>query len=247
MRPRELVWDGCVNVRDLGGLRTEDGRRTRFAAIVRSDDGVRRLSEAGWQAVTDYGVRTIVDLRWQFEVDEDRARDVPMQLVHIPLFDEPQALRAIDQGLLHVTDPAARRSASYLEFLERFRERFGKAVVAVAAAPEGGVLVHCAGGVDRTGLVSALLLRVAGVAIDQIAGDYALSERNWVPFVGEWIAEAEDDAERERRRLLSTCPPQAMDVALTELERRHGSVESYLREAGAEQEALARIRRRLVG
>lgn len=247
MRPRELVWDGCVNVRDLGGLRTEDGRRTRFAAIVRSDDGVRRLSQAGWQALADYGLRTIVDLRWQFEVDEDRARDIPMELVHIPLFDEPQALRAIDQSLLHVTDAAARRSASYLEFLERFRARFGKAVVAVASAPEGGVLVHCAGGVDRTGLVSALLLRVAGVAIDEVAEDYAVSERNWAPFVGAWIAEAEEDVERERRRLLSTCPPQAMDGVLTELERRHGSVESYLRGAGVEKEALAQIRRRLVG
>ncbi len=65
MRTRELVWDGCVNVRDLGGLPTEDGRVTRFGAVVRADN-VRRLSDAGWEALAGYGIRRIIDLRWQF-------------------------------------------------------------------------------------------------------------------------------------------------------------------------------------
>ena len=47
--PRDLDWEGCFNVRDLGGLRTRDGRTTRFGRIVRADalDG---LTEAGWAA-----------------------------------------------------------------------------------------------------------------------------------------------------------------------------------------------------
>ena len=47
---RDLVWEGCLNVRDLGGLPTEDGGETRFGRVVRSDN-VKKLSEAGWQAL----------------------------------------------------------------------------------------------------------------------------------------------------------------------------------------------------
>jgi len=62
MVERHLVWDGCFNVRDLGGHRTGDGRTTHFGAVVRSD-APDRLSDAGWAALESHGVRTIVDLR----------------------------------------------------------------------------------------------------------------------------------------------------------------------------------------
>ncbi|TMK92967.1 MAG: tyrosine-protein phosphatase [Actinobacteria bacterium] len=55
---RTLTWDGCLNVRDLGGHRTEDGRTTRFGAVVRADS-VRALSDAGWDELLDYGVSRI--------------------------------------------------------------------------------------------------------------------------------------------------------------------------------------------
>ncbi|HEY6032238.1 MAG TPA: tyrosine-protein phosphatase, partial [Gaiellaceae bacterium] len=74
---RALAWDGCVNVRDLGGLPTEDGGVTLRGAVVRSDNA-RRLSDAGWQALLDHGVRTVVDLRWADERDEDPPGDVPI-------------------------------------------------------------------------------------------------------------------------------------------------------------------------
>ncbi|MEX0673173.1 MAG: tyrosine-protein phosphatase, partial [Gaiellaceae bacterium] len=75
MRTRELVWDGCVNVRDLGGLPTGDGRTTLFERVVRADS-VRQLTEAGWQALAEYGVRRIVDLRWHDELAQDPRRDL---------------------------------------------------------------------------------------------------------------------------------------------------------------------------
>src|SRR5207237_3157705 len=62
LRSRELAWEGCLNVRDLGGLPTEDGGQMRYGQVVRADS-VRQLTDAGWKAVADYGVRTVVDLR----------------------------------------------------------------------------------------------------------------------------------------------------------------------------------------
>ena len=69
---RDLLWDGCLNVRDLGGHPTEDGGETLFGAIVRADS-LERLREAGWRALVEYGVRTIIDLR----LDEERNGGVP--------------------------------------------------------------------------------------------------------------------------------------------------------------------------
>lgn len=44
---RRLQWDGCVNVRDLGGYPSRDGGRTRFGSVVRSDNPARLTPKAG--------------------------------------------------------------------------------------------------------------------------------------------------------------------------------------------------------
>jgi protein-tyrosine phosphatase len=245
---RNLGWDGCVNVRDLGGHPTEDGGETRFRAVVRADS-VRGLSDAGWEALVAYGVSRIIDLRWHEELAEDPPRELAVEVVHIPLLGERDdaTQREIDALLQNVRDPAARRSTMYLEFLRRYPENFAAAISAVASAPEGAALVHCAGGVDRTGLVSAFLLRLAGVAPEHIANDYAASEANWAPRTAEWIADAEDEEEREFRRFLSRMPPEAMLQVLERLEEEHGGVAGYLRTAGVAEADLDRARARLRG
>ena len=228
---RALAWEGCCNVRDLGGLPTEDGRRTRFGVVVRADD-VSLLGPAGWQSLDAYGVTRIVDLR-----HEDPAYETPVELVRVPLLDA-ESIVEIDELLLAVDDPVAWRTRNYLFFLERFPENFASAVGAVTEPAEGAVLVHCAGGVDRTGLVAALLLRLAGVSVGTIAQDYALSEANWAPTIEDWVAEAPDEAERRKRRMLSAMPAATMQNVLVELERRHGTVRAFLVEAGADESLL---------
>lgn len=239
-RSRVLSWDGCCNVRDLGGLPLEGGGETGFGAVVRSDD-VTLLTESGWRALSEYGITRIVDLR-----HEHPPYEPPVEIVRVPLLDPP-GIDEINEVLADVDDPAVWRRDSYLFFLERFPQKFARAVSAVAAESDGTVLVHCAGGVDRTGLVSALLLRTAGVGIDAIAEDYAASEASWAPTVGEWIAEAPDERERRLRQLLAIMPAAAMRDVLVELERRYGSVPGYLTRAGAEAAALGRVRERLRG
>ena len=243
---RTLLWDGCVNVRDLGGHPTEDGSETRYRRIVRADS-VRGLSDAGWEALVAYGVRRIIDLRWHEELAEDPPRELPVEVVHIPLLGEREdgVGREIDALVRDVQDPAGRRSTMYLEFLRRYPENFAAALAAVGRASDGAAVVHCAGGVDRTGLVSALLLRLAGVAPEHIADDYAASEANWAPRTAEWIAEAEDEEEREFRSFLARMPPEAMLAVLETLEREHGSVAEYLRNSGIAEDDLERARTRL--
>jgi len=244
-RERHLTWDGCANIRDLGGHPTEDGGTTAYGAVVRADS-VRRLSPGGWQQLVDYGIERIVDLRFHDELEADPPATIPVEVVHVPVLPDPASADwpEIEAIASAAPDYVAGTRAVYLEFLRRYARGFGQAVSAVAAAPPGGVLVHCMAGKDRTGLVSALLLRVAGVSIEDVAADYALSEANLEPRWRPWLEEAPDEHERKRRRRMSVTPAAAMESVLHELGRRGGE-EAYLLAAGVTEEELEAVRSRL--
>jgi hypothetical protein len=59
---RHLDWEGCYNARDLGGLRTASGEYIRLRSLVRAEN-LDLLTEPDWNALYEYGVRTIIDLR----------------------------------------------------------------------------------------------------------------------------------------------------------------------------------------
>lgn len=248
-RSRDLIWDGLLNVRDLGGHPTEDGDETRFGSIVRADS-VRQLSDEGWEALVDYGVKTVVDLRANEELEADPPAELPVEVLHVPFMETDRSDWQKVEGELDAAVKAAPDVASatrdvYLVFLEHYASNVAAAVRAVADAPEGGVVVHCAGGKDRTGLLTAFLLHIAGVGTDEIARDYALSEERLRTRHEEWLANAQSEEERERVRRMSQTPADSMKGVFGELERRYGSVEGFLRHAGLTDEELARARSRL--
>lgn len=168
---RLLRWDGCVNVRDLGGLATADGRVVRPGSLVRSDSP-HRLTEAGWAAAWDHGIRTVVDLRHAHERNEtsDAApRPTGITTLHIPLEDIDDADFVARWGVQLATPHY------YGDAFTRFADHHAALVRAVAAAEPGGVLIHCAVGRDRTGQATLLLLTLLGVPAATIAADHALS------------------------------------------------------------------------
>ncbi len=242
---RTLLWDGLENVRDLGGLATADGATTRFGVVVRADN-VRRLRSM--QTLVDHGVSRVVDLRFPAERDEDGLDELPVEVVHVSLLGEwDDDYRKALEARMTQTDAPEYLRWSYLEFLDRFRPNFGAAVREIALAPPGTVLVHCVGGRDRTGLVSALVLRLAGVSIEDVAHDYAESEEQLAASHAEWVAAAPDADERERRLVFAQAPRQVMEHVVLELERRHGSVFTYLLAAGVSPAALHGLTARLRG
>jgi protein-tyrosine phosphatase len=246
-RSRDLDWDGCLNVRDLGGHPTRDGGETRFGAIVRADS-VRQLSDAGWKAAVDYGVRTVVDLRMDQELRADPPAELPVDVVHVPFLEENHdAFEAVEAAAEAAPDDATATRVVYLLFLEHFHRNVAGAISAAARAPDGTVVVHCMGGKDRTGLVAAFLLRLAGVSDEEIAADYAQSEERLRPRHDLWIAEAGSDIERERIRRIAAAPAEAMLGVLAALEERHGGVEAFLRDAGLSEDDLELARARLRG
>jgi protein-tyrosine phosphatase len=238
---RRLDWEGCLNARDLGGYETADGRQTRWGAVVRSDS-LAALTEAGRAALADYGVRAIIDLRLRSEIDE---------------YPNPYAEPG-DHGIaytnLSVIDPAAgfppdtyTLAENYLWMLDRFQGFVAEVMAAIADAPEGAVLIHCAAGKDRTGLISALLLALVDVPAATIAEDYALTAECLRERDEEWLASGPGErAEREALAARFAPTAEVMLGVLEGLTERHGGAEAYLLQAGVSRADLDRLRDRLL-
>lgn len=225
MNHRVLLWDGCTNVRDLGGLSTCDGRTTLWKAIVRSDSPAR-LTEAGWAALYDYGIRTIITLRTQGMVENE--------LNFTPRYPDITTLQAAieditDTEFLHQWAASDLWSTPlyYQDALQRWPERHAAAITAMARAGPGGILFHCIRGNDRTGMIALLLLALAGVEPDDIVADYELSP------------------DPDRDELLTRQHSSVREVILSVLIGLDAA--SYLCQGGVSQEDLAAVRRRLLG
>ncbi len=166
---RTVVVDGLSNARDLGGLPLRDGGTTPRGAFIRSERPDRVTAE-GWSELRRHGVRTVLDLRQPGERARHPSRlprdVVDLHVDHDALADHPDFWAGYwDNGLVGTT-------VYYLPHLATLPERTVDVLSAIATAPDGAVLFHCAGGRDRTGLVAALLLTVAGVEEDAIVADY---------------------------------------------------------------------------
>jgi protein-tyrosine phosphatase len=152
--------------RDLGGIRTTDGRTIRPGALVRA----RSLDDVeDWTALHELGVRTLIDLR---NDDERASAPAPpgITALHLPL-DGSDDREFWDEW---ASDWRFGTPAYYGPHLTRFPERSVAVVEAIAGARPGGVLFHCMGGRDRTGMVAMLVLTLVGVAPERIADDYEL-------------------------------------------------------------------------
>jgi protein-tyrosine phosphatase len=217
---RRLNWEGCANVRDLGGLGSVDGRETAWGAVVRGDTP-DKLTPAGWDALIAHGVRTIVDLRNDDERTPTSARPDGIETIHVPLDGVEDTEFWLEWG----TGPQFGTPLYYRPHLERFPERNARAIAAVAQAGPGGVLIHCVGGKDRAGQISMLLLALVGVAPEEIAADYRLS--------------GDDQAE-----FLASRGASSTDLILWTLADL--DVEAYLRASGLDASELAAVRARLL-
>ena len=238
---RRLAWEGLLNARDLGGYPAAGGRETRWGAVVRSDS-LAALTGAGRDALAGYGIRAIVDLR----LPDELAR-------HPNPYAEPG-----DHGIAYtnvsILDPAAgfppdtlTLAENYLWTLDRFADYVAEVMAAIAGAPEGGVLIHCAAGKDRTGLISALLLGLAGVPAETIAADYALTAELLRPRDQEWLEHGPGErAEREALAARFAPTAEVMLEVLEGLDRRYGGVEGYLAAAGVSPADLDTLRQRLL-
>src|SRR5437868_3058205 len=152
---RHLNWPDCQNARDLGGL-PRPGGLTRSHVLVRSDY-LGHLTAPGREALIAYGVTTVIDLRSASEVANKPnpfADGSGPAYVHRELIDDANMRQIGDSPDMF---------ERYLTILDNRPQAF-RAIFESVAAVDGGVLFHCYAGKDRTGLIAAMLLHLAGVS-----------------------------------------------------------------------------------
>lgn len=228
---------GAVNVRDLGGLPTGDGRQTRFGALLRGALITPDLSDAdAARLVGELGVRTVVDLRTRGEVAHHTPGWVERGVawVHCPF-------RLAGFG--PIPSPGADHASAYLGFLEADARPVVLAVRALMSPHQRPALFHCAAGKDRTGVLAALLLDVLGVEAAAIAADYSMSTRE-MPRVLSRLATVQPYRESLAGVDASDHPAEAQTMArfLSELRMRHGGAVKWLGRHGIEESLVQRFR-----
>ncbi len=240
MVSRRLDWPDCRNTRDLGGLPLAGGL-TRSAVFVRSDN-LRSLTAEGQEAMAAYGVTDIIDLRSESEVASSPSPYATMEpfagktpaYVHLALVDDTTMLK-----LAEASDMYDR----YLMMLEHRSDAFRGIFTALARA-QGAAVFHCFAGKDRTGMVAAMSLALAGVDVESISADYAETDTQMATRYAEWLAAAPPEHLEEMRQDLS-CPPERMLGVLDYLDKGWGGVGGYLQAAGMSSADMSTLQSKL--
>ncbi len=258
---RWIALQGAANARDLGGLPLRGGGATAAGVLLRADNlqgltpsDVRRL-------VGELGVRAVVDLRTEVEVElegpgplvgEDR-----VEIRHRSLLPEvgTRTDLAVDgalpwQGYRLDNDPDEPFVVqAYLRYLLDRPDSVVEALRDVAYAP-GAVVVHCAAGKDRTGMVCALALETVGVQREAVIADYVATGDRLEALLARLRASATYAADLEGRPAESHRPrAETMGRTLELIDERYGGAAGWLAAHGfdtADADALRRrLRRRL--
>ncbi|WP_346010629.1 tyrosine-protein phosphatase [Streptomyces sp. SID5910] len=260
---RRIVLQGAVNVRDLGGYRTGQGRQVRYGQVFRADS-LGELTDADLAKLSALRLRTVVDFRVPSEVRGDGADRLPAGPAAVSRPVNDLGLYAKVTEAIGTADPAAQRgllgdgkAARLMRDIYRTfvtdpatRRQFGATLRDLTRRGPSPLLYHCTSGKDRTGWMSYVLLRAVGIPAGAAERDYLLSNR--------YRADA-DRATREglRKAGLMQNPDlllpvqevrrEYLEAALAQVERDYGGFHRYLTEGlGLDTSTLARLRARLL-
>ncbi len=269
---RALPLAGTINLRDIGGYRTADGGRVRWRTLLRSG-ALRGLDGSGQAVLAQLGLRTIVDLREDAEVahDPDRLGRLAVEHRRVPIYTTPATRTTVETtagtdsaattdtagdgeavaagaaaGLaaVHAAGAGGDLRAIYDYTVDQRGERLSAAVLALAAPGALPAIVHCSAGKDRTGLVIALVLDLAGVPAEVIAEDFALTAdflRDEAAAAVQQMSAQSSANGAELPAALLASPPELIQHALDRIHTGHGDARGYLLAHGATAHALDRL------
>lgn len=240
-------WDGARNLADLGGLPLQTGGRTRHG-VVWCSAATEWLTTEGWRTARSAGLRRVVDLR----NDAERVR----RPEH-PVVDE-RVLAGIEMVAAPTEDPAdpdflaecgtwLDHPRSWAPNMARYPDKFARVFIAIADA-EGPVLVHCAGGRDRTGMVCSMLLSLTGVDPLAVAQNYERGFRGAAAHAGHAMSYDPSSGGWTYEQAAQEWRPEELDEALAQripelLRWVEGTdVADYLLSAGVDERRLHRLR-----
>jgi len=235
---RRIDLEGCANFRDLGGYETRDGRTVRWRRLFRSD-ALHQLTSAdiAFLAQNEVDVATAFDLRTHQERERTgwgpwqqgrRFRHVPFVQAFLP--DELTTSVGLCERML--------------QLFEKSSSCFGQMFSALADPATYPAVYFCTAGKDRTGMMSAVVLRVLGVPDEVIVEDFALTRALDLTELQAKLRAM--GIEREINPSILEARPDTMQMFLSELDGRYRRVETFLAWAGVNEAQLEAVRSNLL-
>lgn len=233
---RALRFPSLLNARDLGGYPTTDGAETRWRSLLRADDLVQ-LTDEGLRAMADFGIETVIDLRWPEEVAEYPS-PIGARLPHVR-YHQISLLARTAAEWDELRDPCTKETWK-CTVLDNARTEIKIVLQVIASASPAPLLFHCVAGKDRTGVMAALLLAIADVAPEAIARDYAMSTTHLRDAYLQRYSKQDPADVLEAVR----CPEAGVHNMLEYLQQA-GGIRSFLAAIGLTDGEVGRLRARL--
>lgn len=249
---RHIDFDGIENFRDFGGYDTASGRAVRRELLYRSANHAY-ASDADLGRMADLGLAAIIDLRRTEERTREPSKRWPgfgaaviendILSDHADWVDAMKGVEVDAAWFLNDAMAYYRRAPFEPRHIDLFRRYFQ-----TLAEASGPIVVHCAAGKDRTGLICALTHHVLGVGEADIMADYLLTNdearmARKIGFLGPWLRDTVGKTVDEAGlRVAVSVNAAYLETAFAVIRDAHGSLDGYLRDAlgvdGALREAL---------
>jgi protein tyrosine/serine phosphatase len=235
---RHVPLEGVENFRDFGGYDTACGRGMKTGVLYRSA-AHSKATDTDLQRMRDLGLAVIVDLRRATERQRDPSRrwdgfeaDVIENDIESEHPDWEVQLKGADLTPEYFLADSV-QFYRHAPFEARHIDLFSRYFKALADSP-GPLVVHCAAGKDRTGMICALTHHIAGVHADDRMADFLATNNperieSRADFLGGWIAEHVGlTPSREALRVAVGVHPSYLDAAWAAMSEAHGSIDGYL-------------------
>ena len=254
---RHIDFEGIENFRDFGGYDTVHGRPLKHGLLYRSANHAY-ATDADLERMAQLNLAAIVDLRRKQERTREPSRRWPgfgAAVVENDILSDHGDWVDLMKGQEVDADWFFRDGMGYYvkaPFEPRHIDLFGRYFRLLAEA-DGPIVVHCAAGKDRTGLICALTHHVLGVHADDLMADYLLTNdearlARKMSFLGPWLREtAGQSVDEAALRVAVSVHPQYLQTALGVIRERFGSIDAYLEEAlGVDEGLRERLHARLL-
>ncbi|MGJ9422759.1 tyrosine-protein phosphatase [Aeromicrobium sp. CF3.5] len=232
------------NLRDVGGLRTDDGQVVRRGVLLRGATPAFVDAAGAARLVDDLGLATRIDLRGAAEIEAETSAHLlerERRAVHLPVRAPREA------GTFAEAHGPAMVGRYYLAYLAASAESLVALARVLIDPSQTPALAHCTAGKDRTGTAVAVLLDAVGVSHDEIVADYALTH-DQMPALRALFADL--PTYRERMSALPAeafaAVPETMETFLSLLATEHRGGRAYLAAHGMSRTELAALTEALV-
>jgi len=255
---RHIDFDGIENFRDFGGYDAAAGRPVKQGLLYRSANHAY-ASEADLERMRDLGLAAIIDLRRTEERTREPSKRWPgfgAAVVENDILsdhaDWAQSMKDVEVNAQWFLDDGMgyyRRAPFEPRHIDLFSRYFR-----TLAEADGAIVVHCAAGKDRTGLICALTHHVLGVHADDIMADYLLTNdesrmARKIAFLGPWLRDTVGKTVDEAGlRVAVSVNAAYLETAFSVIREAHGSIDGYLTQAlGVDAALRDQLQARLLG